>query len=150
MYRQHFIGTKTILVQAPEIEHRLNEFIGATILAGYFDRLELIEKYDGTGIDFSAIIKLRAFTDAQELYIWRSNNVLKGRWRKDYYMTGDETEQGICIDTEMFIDKVLSKQGAVFEKYSKLKTRNYVAFDDNNQAYYTDMRLLTLIPKPNE
>ncbi len=61
MYRQHFIGTKIILVQAPEIEHRLNEFIGSTILAGYFDRLELIEKYDGTGIDFSAIIKLRAF-----------------------------------------------------------------------------------------
>lgn len=148
MYTAKTIETNSPrIVPIAEIPEVINGMAGVVIIAAYYDRLIVVPVEDRHTIDLASIVRLRAFNPTCELYAWRSNNVLKARYRedkKDKVETGDEPGAVISVETEMNIDPVLTRKNGPFVGYSRILLRNYAKYNRNGQLYYNDMRILKL------
>lgn len=119
---------------------------------------------DNSKIDTKYIQKIRVFNKNEELYLWRSNNSLKGRIRKDSIGTSTEyldVEQVIFgTDNKSnndFITLSESKRGIKItlpdngfevnekEKRVAIKTRNYIDYNEIFQATYKDCRFVEFV-----
>lgn len=140
------------------------------IVAAYLDYAILIRKFDGEGIilmtdeqpfDPKFIQKFRLFNKNKELYIWRTQGKWKARLRTDNENeTGEkviETNQvmfgttasvsnafttltetrGTEITLPFEIKNIDDKKNRV-----KIKTRNYIAYNEIGQAGFNDCRFV--------
>lgn len=143
----------------------------STIVA-YLDYKVLIGKYSDTffvneQIDLESIQRIRIFNKKDELLLWRNDGKLKGRHRKDD--DGDITAWVVENDQVLFGTKYLVDNSSM-ENYNtitedrgteitlpfevkdlddknkqnriKIKTRNYVDYNEIHQATFVDSRLV--------
>jgi len=98
--------TKRTFKTIEEIQETINQnFQEATIFALLKDKAtfgkythQQIELPDNENIAFHKIEEMRIFDPNKELYIWRENNSLKGRLRKDLPETGKKDIEYVISD----------------------------------------------------
>ncbi len=113
------------------------------------------------------LIRLRAFNEMEELYIWKDCNDFHYRYRIDKDHTGQEQDfieaHQILLGTKITpleneFSKVSEKRGVQFIIPSKwlsnkqidnnhkivLNTRNYIVYNDIGQASFFDSRFLSI------
>jgi hypothetical protein len=113
--------------------------INGIIVAFNYDSIKVLEYDQITAIDWNDIVKLRAFNEHEELYIWRSNGILKSRYRVD---DNDKEESTDYIEVTAALDAKLTKENGPISKGKKLAVRNYLK---KGQAYYNDYRFIKFI-----
>jgi len=143
----------------------INAFKTAKAVAWYYDEIVFYNIEDNNWNTpmkgFDELVRLRIFNKNEELHIWRSNGVLKGRQRVD--SKGDETEYldavpllngttfdfadlGIVATEEKGINYYLPYQAlktlVSSENRIVLKTRNYIGYSEIGQAGYVDCRFI--------
>ncbi len=145
MYTATSLETSALqIMDEAKILETLQAFTGQAIV-WYYDRLELLDSDALQRISLSEVLKLRAFNKDCELFVWRSNNLLKARIRTDKDVGNVNNSAKIAVDTSVFIDKVLTDHNEGFKLYEKIVTRNYIAESENGQAYYSDCRIVNLL-----
>lgn len=150
-----------------------DNFKGVGTVVAYLDYAVMIGNFNGSKMEFpgydskfdSAFIqKLRLFNKDKELFVWRTSEGFKARLRTD----GDGAEinvieaEQIVLGTDVEIGSDYSvlkeKRGTRIilplnnlnvdekKKRLKIKTRNYVGFDEETgQAGYCDCRFVEFI-----
>lgn len=118
--------------------------------------------YNNEKIEDKFIQKIRLFNDKEELFIWRTSDGFNGRIRMDE--GGLESE---VVDAEQILFGTKSddlgdftvlteKRGTEIilpgnyhvdenKKRVAIKTRNYVEYNEVNQATYTDCRFISFV-----
>jgi CRISPR-associated protein (TIGR03984 family) len=141
-----------------------------SFVVAYLDYKVLIGKYSNGSFSFynnesiepKYVQRLRIFNKNEELLLWRSEGVLKGRYRKDndgdkidvvdnnqvifgtkaeeinsYTKLTEERGTEIIIPFKDVILDVNKKEDRI-----KIKTRNYIGFNEIYQATYIDSRFI--------
>jgi CRISPR-associated protein (TIGR03984 family) len=145
-------------------QKKINSYTDAKAVVWYYDEIVFysIEKGKWSkglkGID--EVVRLRIFNKDNELHIWRSNGVLKGRLREDtagkdteYVQTNQilngtkfkDKETGILATEEKGINYDLpygELKGAKDDDRIALVTRNYIGYTGIDQAGYIDCRFV--------
>lgn len=143
----------------------INTFSNAKAVAWYFDEIVFYNiengKWNFPMKGLGELVRLRIFNKEQELHIWRSNKILKGRLRID--SMGNETEYveakpllngttfdklnpGIIATEDKGIHYCLPYSN--LEKLSGSKNRialltlSYIDYSDIGQTNYTDCRFV--------
>ena len=164
-------STSKVIDINTEDEKILKEnFTESGIIIIYLDYRVIIRKFENGKIIFMVgenaesrfIQKLRLFNPKQELYIWRTEGKLKGRIRKDnegdtidiidanqvlFGTTGERTngysklteERGTEIILPLEVPNIDAKENRV-----KIKTRNYIKYNELGQAGYYECRFVEL------
>jgi len=88
------------------------------------------------------VMELRIFNKEEELYVWRENEQLKGRFRSD-----GKGEVVDIVHVNMRLRSVVAKRlfetlGTEREDKVGVRTRQYLDYDDLGQVKYTDIRFL--------
>lgn len=116
-------------------------------------------------VDLKYLNRIRIFNKNEEVHVWRSNGILKGRYRND--KDGDETD---IVEANQVLLGTSSKQnknftilsegiGAEFvipgiweadknEKRIAIKTRHYIKYLNCYQASYCDSRFVEYVQLP--
>lgn len=105
----------------------------------YFNDVVLAKNY--YEINQTFILSIRIFNATEEYHFWRTNNTLKGRYRKDISIK--ENTDIYAIETEMVLRGVIAKQIPINGKLC-IKTRNYI---DNDGFGYNDSRFMEITSK---
>lgn len=121
---------------------------------------------DQSNFEDKYIQKLRIFNQDQELYIWRTNNTLNGRFRKDNqgnnkieYIDAKQVLFGTKLDnlSNCFIKLSEEKRRIKLiipdnnfkvndkDKRVAIQTRNYIDYNEIFQATYTDVRFVDFV-----
>lgn len=89
------------------------------------------------------LVRMRAFSEAQEYHYWRSGGNIHGRLRMDAPGEGQEV-----VDTSMMLRGGVGKLWGKEEKDKwAVVTRNYIDYDDTNQQVgYVDSRFVKFQP----
>jgi CRISPR-associated protein (TIGR03984 family) len=143
---------------------------GVAFVVAYLDYKVLIGKYTNGSFPFfnneqiepKFIQRIRIFNQNEELMLWRSEGKLKGRYRKDNdgnkidVVDNDQVLFGTKAEeingytklteergTEIIIPfKDIILDGNKKEDRIKIKTRNYIGFNEIHQATYIDSRFV--------
>ena len=151
------------------LQNKIKDFIKVpSLCVVYLDYEVMIGRFSGTFSFYSNktfkpkfIQKMRIFNENEELYFWRSEGTLKVRYRKDsegndcyvidaeqvlFGTTGEYKEPGWTEISEERGTKLILPfdQVTVDDKENrvKIKTRNYVGFNEIHQATYVDCRFV--------
>ncbi|MCF6157620.1 MAG: TIGR03984 family CRISPR-associated protein [wastewater metagenome] len=138
-------------------------------VVAYLDYKVLIGTFENRGFHFfqneefdpKYIQKIRVFNQTQELYLWRSSDGMRGRYRTD-----EEGKETFVVDAEQVLfgtkaeppdggfTKITETRGteltlpfsnlSVDDKRSRvfIKTRNYIDYNEVKQATYVDCRFM--------
>jgi len=118
--------------------------------------------YNDEQIDLESIQRIRIFNEDEELMLWRSDGLLKGRLRKDnvglkccivdnnqiLFGTRTESLNGYTLLKEdRGTEIIIPFQNFVMDEKIKgdrvkITTRNYVDFNEIHQATYVDCRFI--------
>ncbi|MDP2692016.1 MAG: CRISPR-associated protein Csx19 [bacterium] len=169
MIQQYELKTCNTQVKSITDDQALMEciktFSKAKAVAWYYDEIVFysIENnlWNTAAKGLDELVRLRIFNNDQELHIWRSNGVLKGRLRAD--TKGNDIE---CVDAMPLLngtafDKlnpgiIASEEKGIhyYLPYPELEilvgsknriallTRNYIGYSDIGQAGYIDCRFV--------
>jgi len=150
-----------------EINESINLFENAKAVVWYYDKIEFYniesENWSSELKSFDEIVRMRLFDKEKELHLWRSNDILKGRLRKDTegaeteYVTAKQILNGTSFeDRDIGIIAKEEKGTEYYLPFAKFKnisdknkdriaiiTRNYIGYsDDIKQAGYIDSRFV--------
>ncbi|MDK2839944.1 MAG: hypothetical protein PWQ83_1516 [Thermosipho sp. (in: thermotogales)] len=132
-----------------------------------------IKFYNNESPDFNRYLqKLRIFNENEELYIWRSGNKFKFRYREDLdsnkngemveYIDADQVMYGSKFEIKDEFIEVYEKRGIRYivpkefignnliddinnnKKRLVLHTRNYIGYNEIGQAGFVDSRFLKI------
>jgi hypothetical protein len=94
--------------------------------------------------DQDHLVRLRAFNEEKEFHFWRSGGQIKGRKRVDDGAEGDTS----YVETDMVLRSEIAlplKDVFGSDKKFWLVTRNYIGYDDAQQAGYVDSRFVKFL-----
>ncbi|MCF6147693.1 MAG: TIGR03984 family CRISPR-associated protein [Candidatus Kuenenia sp.] len=135
-------------------------YLDYKVLIGTFEN-GVFHFYKDEKFDPKHIQKLRVFNQTQELYLWRSSDGMRGRYRTD-----EEGKETFVVDAEQVLfgtkaeppdsgfTKITETRGteltlpfsnlSVDDKRNRvfIKTRNYIDYNEVNQATYVDCRFM--------
>jgi CRISPR-associated protein (TIGR03984 family) len=183
------IGTIRSKVEAKDMDNELNNdafiqkikevdkgyivcWLDYAVLFGIIQSGE-IKFYNNELPDFNKYLqKLRVFNEKKELYIWRSGNKFKFRYREDLdsnkngemveYIDADQVMYGSKFEIKDEFIEVSEKRGIRYivpkefignssiedlnknEKRLVLHTRNYIGYNEIGQAGFVDSRFLKI------
>ena len=183
------IGTIRSKVEAKDMDNELNNdafiqkikevdkgyivcWLDYAVLFGIIQSGE-IKFYNNELPDFNKYLqKLRVFNEKKELYIWRSGNKFKFRYREDgvsdedgeivEYIDADQVMYGSKFEVKDEFIEVSEKRGIRYivpkefignssiedlnknEKRLVLHTRNYIGYNEIGQAGFADSRFLKI------
>ncbi|WP_029689279.1 CRISPR-associated protein Csx19 [Thermoanaerobacter sp. A7A] len=183
------IGTIRSKVEAKDMDNELNNdafiqkikevdkgyivcWLDYAVLFGIIQSGE-IKFYNNELPDFNKYLqKLRVFNEKKELYIWRSGNKFKFRYREDgvsdedgeivEYINADQVMYGSKFEVKDEFIEVSEKRGIRYivpkefignssiedlnknEKRLVLHTRNYIGYNEIGQAGFVDSRFLKI------
>lgn len=183
------IGTIRSKVEAKDMDNELNNdafiqkikevdkgyivcWLDYAVLFGIIQSGE-IKFYNNELPDFNKYLqKLRVFNEKKELYIWRSGNKFKFRYREDgvsdedgeivEYIDADQVMYGSKFEVKDEFIEVSEKRGIRYivpkefignssiedlnknEKRLVLHTRNYIGYNEIGQAGFVDSRFLKI------
>jgi hypothetical protein len=139
IYNKKSISTLAqALPELHDIKAALADFKGHAIVWKFND-LVYLDDFELAKIDFEDVLQLRVFNDMTEVYVWRSNGVLRGRLRKDSL-----GEDSFITESTSYLDNLIAERNRSFKGFTKICTINYIDFADNQRAYYNDMRVVRL------
>lgn len=136
-------------------------YLDYKVLVGKYKNGELLF-YNNETFELKYIQKLRVFNNNEELLIWRLNNKFKARYRIDSPGTNcfatDNNQVVFGTELEKLNDENFSllkeERGSNIiipfnnlnvdqvDNRIKIKTRNYIAFNEIHQATYFDSRFI--------
>ena len=150
-----------------DIFDQIELFSNAKAVAWYFDKIVFYSIVNSVWVDqkveLKYLVRLRLFNKDKELHVWRSNRILKARIRVD-----NDGPDVLCVDAMPVlngthfisqptgIEATEEKGTRYFLPYPELKipvhserirllTRNYIGWDEIEQAGYIDSRFLDFI-----
>ncbi|MEQ8171937.1 MAG: CRISPR-associated protein Csx19, partial [Candidatus Eremiobacterota bacterium] len=162
--------TEPLDIPSGNLEQIISNKIKANSLAvAYMDYTVLIGKYenskflfyDSQKLEEKYLQKLRVFNDKEELFIWRSSDGFKGRFRKDGSGKDIEAVEAfqVLFGTDVTplgtFSKLFEERGtevilpftglSVNDKKNRIfiKTRNYIGNNRVHQATYIDARFVS-------
>ncbi len=142
-------------------------FLDNEVIIGRYER-ERFKFPEQKNIEFKYINRMRIFNENEELHIWRSNGIIKGRYRSD----GDGNETDIVesyqvisgttakkpddytrlIEEKKGIELLIPGEWKADDKETRvaLKTRHYIEYLQGYQASYSDARMVNFVQMPKK
>ncbi|RPI19842.1 MAG: TIGR03984 family CRISPR-associated protein [Ignavibacteriae bacterium] len=147
-------------------------YLDYKVIIGKYESGKFIN-YDNEQLDLKYIQKMRIFNKNKELLVWRTDGKWKGRVRTDeegeecdivvadqvlfgtratkcagYSTLEDSRGTNLKLPFEFEINEYKSIEDR--KKRIKIKTHNYIDYNENNQAEYVDCRFVEFVDENNK